>query len=240
MATRQGVVKKTLLEQYSRPRQNGITAIAIREDDRLVDVKLTDNNSDVLIGIHSGKAIRFHEKRVRIVGRNSLGVKGITLDENDFVVGMITVKEEEEDILVVSENGYGKRSSIVDYRVTNRGGKGIKTLNVTAKTGKMITIKGVLDTDDLMIITKKGLTIRTSVSTIRHTGRNAQGVRLINLKDGDQIAAVTYVEANENREITDNENSNLDTDDLNSDYGEMTDNKNGQDYDNDEIIENNE
>lgn len=206
MATRQGLIKKTLLEQYSRPRANGITAIAIREDDRLIDVKLTGGNSEIIIGVYGGKAIRFNEQCVRIVGRNSLGVKGVRIDEDDFVVGMIAVENESEEILVVSENGYGKRSSIEDYRITNRGGKGVRTLNVTAKTGKMIALKGVINTDDLMIITKKGLTIRTSVASIRQTGRNAQGVKLINLRDGDQIAAITYVEATEN-----------DTNELNSD-----------------------
>ncbi len=196
MATRNGIIKKTLLKEYSRPRQNGIVAIAIREDDLLIDVKLTAGKSDIVMGVHSGKAIRFHENDVRTVGRNSLGVKGITLDPNDFVVGMIAVENESEDILVVSENGYGKRSAIGDYRIIRRGGKGVKTLNITEKTGKMIALKGVLDTDDLIIITRKGLTIRTPMSSIRQTGRATQGVKLINLRDDDQIAAVTYVEQN--------------------------------------------
>lgn len=205
MATREGIVKKTLLEQYSRPRQNGIAAIAIRETDRLIDVKLTAGKSEIIIGVHSGKAIRFSETDVRTVGRNSLGVKGITLSENDFVVGMIAIEDESEDILVVSEMGYGKRSSISDYRIIKRGGKGVKTLNVTEKTGKMIAIKGVLDTDDLMIITRKGLTIRTAVSSIRQIGRTGQGVKLINLKDDDQIAAVTYVDLADNIKLDNNE-----------------------------------
>ncbi len=201
MATREGIVKKTVLEEYSRPRQNGIAAISIRETDRLIDVKLTAGKSEIVIGVHSGKAIRFNEKDVRTVGRNSLGVKGITLSGDDHVVGMIAIENESEDILVVSENGYGKRSSIADYRITKRGGKGVKTLNVTEKTGKLIAIKGVLDTDDLMIITRRGLTIRTAVSSIRQIGRTAQGVKLINLKDDDQIAAVTYVEISDSDEL---------------------------------------
>ncbi|HON19340.1 MAG TPA: DNA gyrase C-terminal beta-propeller domain-containing protein, partial [Salinivirgaceae bacterium] len=205
MATKNGIIKKTLLEEYSRPRQNGIVAIAIREDDRLIDVKLTAGNSDIVMGVYSGKAIRFHERDVRTVGRNSLGVKGITLEPEDFVVGMIAVENESEDILVVSENGYGKRSSIADYRIIKRGGKGVKTLNVTEKTGKMIALKGVLDTDDLIIITRKGLTIRTPMSSIRQTGRATQGVRLINLRDDDQIAAVTYVEQNSELETIEEE-----------------------------------
>ncbi len=206
MATREGIIKKTVLEEYSRPRQNGIVAIAIREEDRLIDVKLTAGKSEIIMGVRSGKAIRFNENDVRTVGRNSLGVKGITLAENDFVVGMIAIENESEDILVVSENGYGKRSSIADYRIIKRGGKGVKTLNVTEKTGKMIAIKGVLDTDDLMIITRKGLTIRTKVSLIRQIGRTGQGVRLINLKDGDQIAAVTYVDATDSDDVEIDEN----------------------------------
>ncbi len=206
MATREGIIKKTLLEEYSRPRQNGIIAISIRDTDKLIDVKLTNGNSEIIMGVHSGKAIRFNENDVRAVGRNSIGVKGITLSKGDFVVGMIAVENESEDILVVSENGYGKRSSIADYRITKRGGKGVKTLNVTEKTGKMIALKGVVDTDDLMIITRKGLTIRIAVDSIRQIGRAAQGVILINLKDDDQIAAVTYVDTtDEDDEINENE-----------------------------------
>ena len=226
MATKDGVVKKTLLEEYSRPRQNGILAINIREEDRLIDVKLTAGKSEIVIGVRSGKAIRFNESDVRTVGRNSMGVKGITLSENDYVVGMIAIEDESEDVLVVSENGFGKRSSLADYRITKRGGKGVKTLNVTDKTGKMIAIKGVIDSDDLMIITRKGLTIRTGVSAIRQIGRTGQGVRVINLKDGDQIAAVTYVDASEDSEI--DENSDLENNPIDNldNENEGTENRN--------------
>ncbi|MDD2562691.1 MAG: DNA gyrase subunit A [Salinivirgaceae bacterium] len=217
MSTKEGIIKKTLLEEYSRPRQNGILAINIREDDRLIDVKLTAGKSEIIIGVRTGKAIRFNENDVRTVGRNSMGVKGITLAKNDCVVGMIAVEDESEDILVVSENGFGKRSSIADYRITKRGGKGVKTLNVTEKTGQMIAIKGVIDTDDLMIITRKGLTIRTGVAAIRQIGRTGQGVRVINLKNDDQIAAVTHVAASDDEEVED-ENLEIteNSDDLNN------------------------
>lgn len=196
MATRNGVVKKTLLKEYSRPRQNGILAIAVRDDDQLIDVRLTDGDNEIVIGVHSGKAIRFNEKEIRSVGRNSLGVRGISLAADDYAVGMVAIeKGSETNVLVVSENGYGKRSDIDDYRIIRRGGKGVKTMNVTAKTGPMIAIKGVDDNHDLMIITRKGFTIRTAVQAIRQTARAAQGVRLINLKEGDQISAVTVVDS---------------------------------------------
>jgi DNA gyrase subunit A len=196
LATKKGVVKKTLLEAYSRPRTNGIVAVNIREGDELLEAKMTNGTHDVLIGVKSGKAIRFPEKDVRTVGRNAAGVRGISLAEEDEVVGMITVENESEDILVVSENGYGKRSLIQDYRIIRRGGKGVKTINITEKTGKLIALKGVTDSDDIMIITRKGLTIRLSVSEMRVLGRATQGVKLINLKQDDQIAAIAYAASN--------------------------------------------
>lgn len=192
LATKKGVVKKTLLEAYSRPRTNGIVAVNIREGDELLEAKLTNGTHEVIMGVKSGKAIRFPESDARTIGRTAGGVRGITLAKNDEVIGMITVENESEDILVVSENGYGKRSSIQDYRIIKRGGKGVKTMNITEKTGNMIALKGVTDTDDIMIITRKGLTIRLSVAKMRVLGRATQGVRLINLKKDDQIAAIAY------------------------------------------------
>jgi DNA gyrase subunit A len=195
MATSKGVIKKTQLEAYSRPRQNGINAISIRENDTLLEAKLTNGNSEIIMAIKSGRAIRFNEQTVRAMGRNASGVRGITLaSAKDEVVGMICLEDKEFDILVVSENGYGKRSKLEDYRVTNRGGKGVKTLNITPKTGDLISIDNVKDNNDLMIINKSGLTIRMAVSQLRVMGRATQGVRLINLRDGDSIAAVAKVE----------------------------------------------
>ncbi len=197
LATKKGVIKKTRLEAYSRPRQNGINAILVREGDTLLDARLTDGDMDMMLAVHSGKAIRFHEKTVRAVGRTASGVKGVTLGSpKDEVVGMVTAKAGEKDILVVSENGYGKRSVLEDYRITNRGGKGVKTINITEKTGKLIAMKAVTDDDDLMIITENGIAIRLAVRAVRVMGRNTQGVKLINLRDGDQIAAATQVPAN--------------------------------------------
>ncbi len=194
MATKKGTVKKTSLEQYSRPRQNGINAIGIREDDELLEAKLTTGTSEIFLGLKSGKAIRFEEGKTRPMGRNASGVRGIRLaDDNDEVIGMVSVHDFDEDILVVSENGYGKRSSIEDYRVTNRGGKGVKTISITKKTGGLVAIKNVSDSDDLMIINKSGIAIRMSVEDLRVMGRATQGVRLINLKDNDSIAAVAKV-----------------------------------------------
>ncbi|UOB17976.1 DNA gyrase subunit A [Abyssalbus ytuae] len=193
MATKKGIVKKTSLEQYSRPRQNGINAITIREDDELLEAKLTTGNSQIMLAVKSGKAIRFEESKTRPMGRNASGVRGITLAGNDDeVIGMISVNNLEEDILVVSENGYGKRSSLEDYRITNRGGKGVKTISVTEKTGNLVAIKNVSDSDDLMIINKSGVAIRMAVEDLRVMGRATQGVRLINLKN-DVIAAVAKV-----------------------------------------------
>jgi DNA gyrase subunit A len=196
LATKKGVIKKTRLEAYSRPRQNGINAILVREGDTLLDARLTDGNMEMMLAVRSGKAIRFHEETVRAVGRTASGVKGVTLGgPKDEVIGMVTAKQGEKDILVISENGFGKRSILEDYRFTNRGGKGVKTINITDKTGNLIAIKAVTDDDDLMIITENGIAIRLAVRGVRVMGRNTQGVRLINLRDGDQIAAATQVPA---------------------------------------------
>ena len=194
LATKKGVIKKTRLEAYSRPRQNGINAILVREGDTLLDARLTDGNMEMMLAVRSGKAIRFHEETVRAVGRTASGVKGVTLGgPKDEVVGMVTAKPGEQDILVISKNGFGKRSNLEDYRFTNRGGKGVKTINITDKTGNLIAMKAVTDDDDLMIITENGIAIRLAVRGVRVMGRNTQGVRLINLRDGDQIAAATQV-----------------------------------------------
>lgn len=195
--TKNGVIKKTLLEQYSRPRQNGVNAITIREDDRVIEVRMTNGNNEIVIANRNGRAIRFHESAVREMGRTATGVRGITLDEDgtDEVIGMICIKDPEtETIMVVSENGYGKRSDIEDYRKTNRGGKGVKTLNITEKTGHLVAIKSVTDDNDLMIINKSGITIRLKVADVRIMGRATQGVRLIDLeKRNDQIGSVCKV-----------------------------------------------
>ncbi len=196
MCTRQGVIKKTPLEAYSRVRQNGINAILINDGDELIEAKLTNGNNEILLAVKSGRAIRFNENTVRTVGRNSIGVRGITLDQtNDEVIGMVCVKNaSEENILVVSEKGYGKRSHLEDYRVTNRGGKGVKTMNITDKTGDLIAIKSVKEDDDLMIINKSGITIRMEVKDLRVMGRNTQGVKLIRLDDDDSIASVAKID----------------------------------------------
>jgi len=219
LCTKKGIIKKTSLEAYSRPRQNGINAINVREGDQLLEAKMTEGKSEIMIAIKSGRAIRFPEVKVRPMGRTASGVRGITLTkEDDEVVGMVCVENESEDILVVSENGYGKRSKIEDYRVTNRGGKGVKTINITEKTGSLIALKGVLDTDDLMIINKSGLTIRIPVSELRVMGRATQGVRLINIKDGDSIAAVAYVDVPlaDESELSDENIGEIDGEQLNS------------------------
>ncbi len=194
MVTKQGIVKKTSLEQYSRPRVNGVAAITIREDDELLEAKLTNGESQILVAVKSGKLVRFEESKTRPMGRTASGVRGITLaDDKDEVIGMVSVNDMSSEILVVAENGYGKRSSLDEYRVTNRGGKGVKTLNITEKTGKLVSINGVTDADDLMIINKSGLTIRMAVEDLRVMGRATQGVKLINIKGNDSIAAVTKV-----------------------------------------------
>ena len=194
MCTKLGQVKKTSLEQYSRPRSNGINAITIKENDELLEARLTTGNSQVLIAVKSGKCIRFEESKTRPMGRNASGVRGIRLkDSNDEVIGMISVNDMDSDILVVSENGYGKRSSLEDYRITNRGGKGVKTISITEKTGSLVSIKNVSDGDDLMIINKSGIAIRMEVNDLRVMGRATQGVKLINIKENDSIAAVAKV-----------------------------------------------
>ena len=194
MATKKGQVKKTSLEQYSRPRSNGINAITIRDEDELLEAKLTNGSSQIMLAVKSGKAIRFEESKTRPMGRNASGVRGIRLkDKSDEVIGMVSVKDMDENILVVSENGYGKRSSLEDYRLTNRGGKGVKTISITEKTGKLVTIKSVSDNDDLMIINKSGIAIRMQVEDLRVMGRATQGVKAISIKEGDSIAAVAKV-----------------------------------------------
>jgi DNA gyrase subunit A len=215
MATKKGQVKKTSLEQYSRPRVNGINAITIKEEDELLEAKLTDGNSQVMLALKSGKAIRFEEAKTRPMGRNASGVRGIRLQhDKDEVIGMVSVNDMESNILVVSSNGYGKRSKLEDYRVTNRGGKGVKTISITEKTGDLVAIKNVDDSNGLMIINKSGIAIRMAVEDLRVMGRATQGVKLINLKDGDSIAAVAKViheKDDEEQEIesTESENTNL-------------------------------
>ena len=203
--TKKGVIKKTLLEQYSRPRQNGVNAITIREDDSVIEVRMTNGNNEIIIANRNGRAIRFHEAAVRVMGRTATGVRGITLDNDgqDEVVGMICIKDlETESVMVVSEQGYGKRSDIEDYRKTNRGGKGVKTMNITDKTGKLVTIKSVTDENDLMIINKSGITIRLKVADVRIMGRATQGVRLINLeKRNDEIGSVCKVTSENEEDI---------------------------------------
>ena len=212
MATKKGQVKKTSLEKYSRPRANGINAITIKEDDELLEAKLTNGNSQILLAVKSGKAIRFEESKTRPMGRGASGVRGITLaDENDEVVGMVSVNDMDTNILVVSENGFGKRSNLEDYRMTNRGGKGVKTISITEKTGSLVTLKNVIDEDDLMIINKSGIAIRMAVSDLRVMGRATQGVKLINLKEKDAIAAVAKVMKDDD-DVEDIENINVEGD----------------------------
>ncbi|MFC7357123.1 DNA gyrase subunit A [Jejudonia soesokkakensis] len=227
MATKKGQVKKTPLEQYSRPRTNGINAITIKDGDELLEAKLTRGDSQVMLAVKSGKAIRFEEEKTRPMGRNASGVRGIRLaDKKDEVVGMIAINDQESEILVVSEGGYGKRSSIEDYRITNRGGKGVKTINVTEKTGKLVAIKNVTDADDLMIINKSGIAIRMEVADLRVMGRATQGVRLIKVRADDSIAAVAKVmhdedEVNEEDIIEANDNGTpLDTNETQTDNNE--------------------
>jgi DNA gyrase subunit A len=209
MATKKGVVKKTSLEQYSRPRTNGINAITIKEGDELLEAKLTTGDSQVMLGLKSGKTIRFEESKTRPMGRTASGVRGITLGhEEDEVIGMVAVNDMESNILVVSENGYGKRSSLDDYRITNRGGKGVKTLNITDKTGQLVAIKNVDDENDLMIINKSGIVIRMAVEDLRVMGRATQGVKLIDIKGTDTIASVAKVIREEEEEGIELDESN--------------------------------
>ena len=217
MATKKGQVKKTPLEQYSRPRTNGINAITIKDGDELLEAKLTTGDSQVMLAVRSGKAIRFEEEKTRPMGRNASGVRGIRLaDDADEVVGMIAINDTSSEILVVSENGYGKRSSIEDYRITNRGGKGVKTISLTDKTGKLVAIKNVIDSDDLMIINKSGIAIRMAVDSLRVMGRATQGVRLIKVREDDSIAAVAKVmreddpELDESLQVADSQNTPVD------------------------------
>ena len=201
MCTKRGIIKKTTLEDYSRPRTNGVKAIVIREEDQLLEVKLTSGNAEIMIAAREGRAIRFNESTVRPMGRVSSGVRAISIEDDDEVIGMIAIEpESQQDVLVLSENGYGKRTDLDEYRITNRGGKGVKTINVTDKTGKLISIQAVTDDNDLMIINRSGLTIRTSADQIRVAGRATQGVRVINLREGDSIASVTAVPKTEEAE----------------------------------------
>ena len=203
LATRKGTIKKTSLEAYSRPRLNGINAITINEGDQLIEARLTQGIDEVMIALKSGRAIRFNEQTVRPMGRNAAGVRGIRLTNlNDEVIGMICIPIDKPcEILVVSENGYGKRSKIDDYRITNRGGKGVKTINLTEKTGALIAIKDVTDNDDLMIINRSGIIIRLGIANLRIMGRATQGVRLIKINEGDSIAAVAKVEVEVEEEL---------------------------------------
>jgi DNA gyrase subunit A len=208
MCTKYGHIKKTTLEAYSRPRQKGILAFGLKEGDELLEAKLTSGSDEILIATRSGKCIRFNESTVRPMGRTAAGVKAISIsEENDFVIGMVVAKED-SDILVVSEHGYGKRSKLEEYRITNRGGKGIKTLSITEKTGDLVAIKQVDDNFDLMIMNRSGLTIRMHVADIRQQGRATQGVKLINIKDNDSIASVVEIsrEEDETEEIINNDN----------------------------------
>ncbi len=207
LCTRKGIIKKTSLEAYSRPRANGVNAITVREGDELLEARMTNGQHEIMLAVRSGRAVRFKESTVRPMGRTASGVRGITLTgSDDMVIGMITVLHESEDVLVVSENGYGKRSAIGDYRITNRGGKGVKTINVTDKTGKLIALKDVSDQNDLMIITQAGNILRIPVSSLRVMGRATQGVRLINIKENDSIGSVAYVEVNEEDGTEETEN----------------------------------
>lgn len=204
MVTKNGTIKKTSLEAYSRPRVNGVNAIEIRDNDQLLGAYLTNGTSQIMIATKNGKCIRFPEEKVREVGRGSIGVRGIAMDDNDEVIGMIVVNDvEKETVLVVSEKGYGKRTAVEDYRITNRGGKGVITLNITEKTGNLIAIQNVTDEDGLMIINKSGVAIRMGMDEMRVMGRNTQGVKLINLKKNDEIAAIAKVEMD--KEVEDSE-----------------------------------
>jgi DNA gyrase subunit A len=226
--TKKGIIKKTLLEAYSRPRQNGVIAISLREDDGLIQVRMTNGNNDVVIANKNGRAIRFHESKVRHMGRNATGVIGITLDDNDdCVVGMACIKHpEKESILVVSEKGFGKRSKLEDYRITNRGGKGVKTLNITERTGKLVDIKSVSDENDLMIINKSGIAIRINVGNLSIIGRATQGVKLINLdKRNDEIASVCKVLSEKEEEIISNKSSDEVLNQETKEYISPTDNQ---------------
>jgi len=216
LCTKSGIIKKTKVEEYSRPRANGINAITIREGDQLLEAALTDGKNEIMIATKLGKVCRFNEEKVRPMGRNASGVIGIDLNDeeggNNEVIGMICINDMSANVLVVSEKGYGKRSDIEEYRITNRGGKGVKTINVTDKTGNLIAIKTVTDANDLMIITKEGITIRMAVSALRVMGRATQGVRLINIDESDEIAAVAKVDHEDEEEMIEGENGVTPTD----------------------------
>ena len=215
MCTKKGVIKKTSLEAYSRPRTNGINAITIREGDQLLEAKMTNGNSQIMMAVRSGKSIRFEEEKVRAMGRTAAGVRGIRLaNDKDEVVGMICVNNIQSSVLVVSENGYGKRSAVEDYRITNRGGKGVKTINVTEKTGDLISLKNVTDDEDLMVINKSGITIRIGVDTLRVMGRATQGVKIIRLREDDSIASVAKVTKAE-EDVNSDKSNNSENDDIN-------------------------
>jgi DNA gyrase subunit A len=218
LCTEKGIIKKTTLKAYSRPRQNGINAITIREDDHLLEARMTSGSDEIMMALSSGRAIRFNESKVRPMGRNASGVRGVTLaNDKDKVVGMITVNAEDSNVLVVSEKGYGKRSKIEDYRVTNRGGKGVKTIAIGPKTGTLVAIKDVQDNDDLMIINKNGIVIRMAVKDLRIIGRAALGVRLIKLHEDDSIAAVakvSYIEIEGENDEFENSDENILENDL--------------------------
>lgn len=220
MCTKKGIIKKTSLEQYSRPRTNGINAITIREDDQLLEAKLTNGNSQIMMAVKSGKAIRFEEEKVRPMGRTASGVRGITLNgTKDEVIGMICVDDPESSVLVVAENGFGKRSAVSEYRITNRGGKGVKTINITEKTGQLIALKNITDDDDLMVINKSGITIRIAADNLREMGRATQGVRIIRLREDDVIASVAKVtrfEAENNSDLADDTEFELPEEDNNN------------------------
>ena len=237
MCTKKGQVKKTSLEQYSRPRTNGINAITIREEDQLLEAKMTNGTSQIMIAVKSGKCIRFEEEKVRSMGRTASGVRGITLkDQNDEVVGMICVNDMNSSVLVVAENGYGKRSSIEEYRITNRGGKGVKTINITEKTGNLIALKNVSDEDDLMVINKSGITIRIGVDSLREMGRATQGVKIIKLKDEDSIASVAKVSKFKQEDEISVETEDSTNDDENTESSETKEqiDKNQENTNNDE------
>jgi len=231
LITKKGVIKKTTLEAYSRPRTTGIIALGIREGDELLEAKMTSGNSEILIALKSGRAIRFPESTVRPMGRTASGVRAISIedDDNDEVVGMICIDDPQTNVLVVSEKGYGKRSELEEYRITNRGGKGVKTMNITDKTGQLVAIKDVVDGDDLMIINKSGILIRIAVDTLRVMGRATQGVRLINLRDNDEIAAVTKVKAEhfegDDEETYENEENNVDTENNDNTENQLNNNE---------------
>ena len=239
MCTKKGTIKKTKLEAYSRPRKNGIIAINIKDGDKLLSAKLTNGTNHIMLASRTGKAIRFPEEKVRTMGRSASGVRGMRIDEDNEIVGMICVEDIDTEVLVVSENGYGKRSAVKDYRETNRGGKGVKTINITEKTGNLITIKNVTDEDDLMIMNKSGITIRIEVSTIRVAGRATQGVKLISLKDNDTIASVAKIEGGGNNEEEENAKE-IENGELKIENEEEIENENTEEIENEELKNENE